>query len=209
MAEGFHQWSSGEEVTAANLNDYTTLQTVMRFASSAARASALSAVLTEGLVSFQKDTNSLGFYNGSAAWSTVGPVHGALTSWTPTITQSGSVTCTVNRAAYQRIGRWVTCQMYLTITGTGTGSNAIIIGGLPVTALAAQLTMAGSGILFDTSGSIYYPWIPVGESSTTAGLWSTVNSGGNTRLGTIAFTDALASGDVISGVFAYEAAADS
>jgi hypothetical protein len=58
-------------LTAAQVNTYLNEQTVMVFASSAARTSALSGVLAEGMVSYLQDTNAVQVYNGSA-WVGVG-----------------------------------------------------------------------------------------------------------------------------------------
>jgi hypothetical protein len=48
------------------VNTYFMQQTVMSFASAAARTTALSTVLAEGMVSYLQDTNSLEVYDGSA-----------------------------------------------------------------------------------------------------------------------------------------------
>jgi hypothetical protein len=71
MAEGYKDWSAGEILTAADLEDYTVKQSVMRFADSSARTTALSGVLAEGMVSYLKDTDSVEVYDGSA-WAAVG-----------------------------------------------------------------------------------------------------------------------------------------
>jgi hypothetical protein len=58
-------------LTAAQVNTYLNEQTVMVFASSAARTSALSGVLAEGMMSYLQDTNAVEVYNGSS-WVNVG-----------------------------------------------------------------------------------------------------------------------------------------
>jgi hypothetical protein len=60
-----------EVLTAANVNGYLMDQTVMVFASAAARSSAIGTAVSEGMVSYLMDTNSLEAYDGSA-WSGVG-----------------------------------------------------------------------------------------------------------------------------------------
>jgi hypothetical protein len=70
MAEGYKDWSAGDILTAADLEDYTVKQSVMRFADSSARTSALSGVLAEGMMSYLKDTNTVEVYDGSA-WAAV------------------------------------------------------------------------------------------------------------------------------------------
>lgn len=71
MAEGYKDWSAGDILTAADLEDYTVKQSVMRFDDSSARTTALSGVLAEGMISYLKDTDSVEVYDGSA-WAAVG-----------------------------------------------------------------------------------------------------------------------------------------
>jgi len=66
MAGGYKLWSTGEVVTATNLQNYIQNQTVMVFADSAARTTALSGVVAAGMISYLTGTNSFETYNGSA-----------------------------------------------------------------------------------------------------------------------------------------------
>lgn len=59
-----------EVLTAANVNGYLMDQTVMVFAGTAARSSAIGTAVSEGMVSFLTDSDSLQYYNGSA-WTNV------------------------------------------------------------------------------------------------------------------------------------------
>ena len=68
---GYKLFTTGEVLTAAQVNTYLQEQTVMSFADAAARTSALSAVLAEGMMSYLRDTNAVQVYNGSA-WVAVG-----------------------------------------------------------------------------------------------------------------------------------------
>ena len=70
---GYKLFNTGDVLTAAQVNTYLNEQTVMVFASSAARTSALSGVLAEGMVSYLQDTNAVEVYNGTA-WVGVGNV---------------------------------------------------------------------------------------------------------------------------------------
>ena len=63
---GYKLFNTGDVLTAAQVNTYLQEQTVMVFASSAARTSALSGVLAEGMVSYLQDSNVVEVYNGSA-----------------------------------------------------------------------------------------------------------------------------------------------
>ena len=130
---------------------------------------------------------------------------GAWTSWTTTVTQSDSVTVTVNTATYGRWGRMIICRMQVTVTGSGTGSNAIVVGGLPATA-AVSVGAFGQGYLFDTSVPNTFPFIVTLASSTSINLSSTSANASSLSLGVTSFTAGLASGDIINCSFTYEAA---
>jgi hypothetical protein len=66
---GFIEFTTGDILTAAAANGYLASQTVMVFASAAARTSAIASP-QEGMISFLKDTDTMQFYTG-AAWSNV------------------------------------------------------------------------------------------------------------------------------------------
>ena len=68
---GYHLFSTGEVLSAANVNDYLMKQTVMIFASASARTTALSGVVREGMISYRTDSHITEYYNGSA-WVTLG-----------------------------------------------------------------------------------------------------------------------------------------
>jgi len=78
---GYKLFATGDVLTAAQVNTYLMQQTVMVFASSAARTSALSGVLAEGMVSYLQDTNTLEVYDGSAWIGATGDIT-ALTAGT-------------------------------------------------------------------------------------------------------------------------------
>ena len=59
-------FASGDVLTASDVNSYIMKQTVMVFASAAARTTALSGVLTEGMTSYRLDAHVFEIYNGSA-----------------------------------------------------------------------------------------------------------------------------------------------
>jgi hypothetical protein len=78
---GYKLFATGDVLTAAQVNTFLMQQTVMVFASSAARTTALSGVLAEGMVSYLQDTNSLEVYDGSAWVGATGDIT-ALTAGT-------------------------------------------------------------------------------------------------------------------------------
>jgi hypothetical protein len=63
---GYKLFQTGDVLTAAQVNTYLNEQTVMVFADSAARTTALSGVLAEGMMSYLQDTNAVEVYNGTA-----------------------------------------------------------------------------------------------------------------------------------------------
>lgn len=63
---GFKTFNTGDVLTAADVNTYLMQQTVMVFASSAARTTALGANVAEGMLTYLKDTDSTEYYTGSA-----------------------------------------------------------------------------------------------------------------------------------------------
>lgn len=126
---------------------------------------------------------------------------GAWTTYTPTLTQSATVTKTVTFAHYGRAGRLIYGNVLLTVTGTGTASNAVQIG-LPVAAVAGGNTPIGVLAIFDTSASTWYHGASCISTSTTA----LGNPNGFTgSLGVVSFTAALAVGDLVGIQFLYEA----
>lgn len=68
---GRKAFSAGEVLTAVNVQGYLMDQTVMVFASDAARSSALGTAVSEGMMSYLLDTNGVSVYDG-AAWVGVG-----------------------------------------------------------------------------------------------------------------------------------------
>lgn len=63
---GFKTFNTGDVLTAADVNTYLMQQTVMVFASAAARTTALGASVAEGMLSYLKDTDQVEVYNGTS-----------------------------------------------------------------------------------------------------------------------------------------------
>lgn len=126
----------------------------------------------------------------------------AWTDYTPTLVQTGAVTKTVAFCKYQRIGRTIFVRMRLAVTGAGTAPAPVQVG-FPVTAITAASVPCGHGMVFDTSTTTRYAgtWEQVG----TAAAELTTDATGGATWGTTP-SIALASGDVITAAFCYEAA---
>lgn len=136
-------------------------------------------------------------------WSTVFPVDtDAYTTYVPTWTQSATVTKTVSRAAYTKVGRNVKGDVVMVATGAGTAANTLLFG-LPVPAAFGGNTVIGECYLYDTSAGIFYTGPLVINSTTTCKF---VITGSTIYAGAAGFTAAIAAGDQVSFDFDYEAA---
>lgn len=207
MASGFHGLVPGEKVPAATFNDFYSKQGVMVFTSATDRDTQLTGVLREGMVAYLIDLDKWTVYSGSA-WSTIGPLHGPMTSYTPTLVQSGAVTKTVNRGKYTRFAREIRGDFNLGVTAAGGASFPVLVG-LPVAAFATAgpTDVIGNGYIRDASAGIKYRGMLV-FIDTLQVQFLTTHSTTDGYLGNVDFTAALASGDQVSGTFRYEAAAD-
>lgn len=96
---GKKTWNALDVLTAADMNGYLMDQAVMKFASAAARSSAI-ATASAGMVSFRSDGTAWEGYNGSAWGSLVDTSTFLTASGTATLTNksidSGQITTTVN-----------------------------------------------------------------------------------------------------------------
>jgi len=142
---GFKTFTTGEVLTAADTNGYL-MQGVLVFASSAARAAAITSP-QEGQYSYLKDTNSTEYYDG-AAWiaAPIGDITGVTAG---TGISGGGTSGTVT----------VTNDMATTITtkgdlvpGTGSGTYARLAAGANNTVLTADSTTA-TGLKWATPAS--------------------------------------------------------
>ena len=66
----FKDFAAGDILTASDVDGFLMRQSIMTFADSAARDTALSAVLAEGMFCYLNDTNAFQYYDG-AAWADV------------------------------------------------------------------------------------------------------------------------------------------
>ncbi len=166
---GYKLFSTGDVLTASDLNTYGIEQTVMVFADSSARDTALTSVKAEGMFAFLKDSDSLTYYSG-AAWVAVdlaGDITGITTAAASGLSggaSSGTVTLTLNLAgltAAQNFGAdgagvdvtfhsatagdnflWDASDEKLVITGTD-GANALEVADGDVS-ITDALTVTGT-----------------------------------------------------------------
>jgi hypothetical protein len=123
-------FTAGDVLTASDVQSYLQDQTVMVFAGTAARSSAI-ATPTEGMFAVTTDDDEVDYYNGSA-WVSALPV-GAWKAYTPTL--SG---ITLNNGTldfkFCQIGKTVHVRGLITF-GTTTALTTTVDLGCPVTAV--------------------------------------------------------------------------
>lgn len=131
---------------------------------------------------------------------------GTWQDYTPTWTQSATITKTVNWARYMQFGKLVTVSVKMTATSAGTANNLILIG-LPVTAssnndLMGTVVRRASGTLTNALRFSFF-----NSSSTVKFSISTANASSADFHGlTAADSITIASGDVYVMQLTYEAA---
>jgi hypothetical protein len=194
---GSHTFATNDVVSASDMNAYVRDNTIPQV-TSATRPTGV-----QGQLIYETDTGYLQIYSGSG-WVRFGS-HSGWTSYTPTLTQSATVTKTVSYAKYEKIGRQVTVIVQLAITGSGTANNPVQVG-LPFTAGTAAFY--GSGYITDTSAVTNYPMIAVPASTTAVQFIDSTAGTGGVLMGQTgaAFSAALAVGDGVNFGVTYEAA---
>lgn len=188
---------TSEVLTSSDVDTYLMRQGVMTFATEAARDSALSGVLDEGMVTFQEDTDQFTVYTG-AAWIRYGGV-GAWTATTPTSANltigSGTIV-----GAYQLTGK--TCEFHFRfILGAGSAVGSAPTITLPFTS-ANDIAMETADLCyFDATGGGTGRLPGVGYSSTSA-ILGLAAAAGTALSSTNPFT--WASGDKIFGRLTFQ-----
>lgn len=173
---GYRLFATGDVLTAAQVNTYLQQQTVMVFADSSARTSALSGVIAEGMVSYLQSDDTVYVYNGSA-WVSIAN-SGDITSVgvTAPITgggTSGAVTIGVDTATTSAVG-------VVQLTNS-TSSTSITTAAVPANVKTAY-DLAAAAIAtstLTTAGDVIYrnATVPTRLGIGTAGQVLTVNSG--------------------------------
>lgn len=184
---GYREFQTGEVLTAANVDDFLAKQSVMKFADSAARDTALGTAvaggnaLREGMVAYLDDTDEVIKYDGSA-WSSIAPAvtqnfvqvvtatdaTNRSTSSTSFVTGTLSASITPTAASNLIIATW-SCYTRSARSQDRTGmSTRMLADGTPITGAEA------------TDRAIRYqinvaPW-QVDIGAVTQGIYTTVGT---------------------------------
>lgn len=121
--------------------------------------------------------------SGGTDLAYAGPVHlAAWTGFTPTVTQTVSVTITVVHARYAVVGKIALVEMKLGITSSGTSGGIVKVGAIPA-AITPKYTDAfataaiGTAVIYPGSGNVRL--VAVTPNSTTEWWFFADNSGGS------------------------------
>lgn len=143
---GFKNFAAGQVLTAQEVDEYLMQQSVMRFANAAARTTALSGVLAEGMISYLDDTNAVEKYDGSAWVSVAGTA-------SPLTTKGDLYTYTTTNA---RLGVGNNGETLIADSSASTGlrwqsafnGNAVINSGMDIWQRGTSFTSFGSTSVF-------------------------------------------------------------
>jgi len=162
MGSGFKDWTAGDVLTAADVDGYLMRQTVMTFADSSARDTALSGVLDEGMVAYLEDVDQFTTYDGSS-WVVTGNAGVASYRYVQTVDFTSSGTFT--KATYP----WLRAVRIRLVGGGGGG------GGCEGTINGDSTSVAKGG----NGGGSGYAEAFVLESSLSSSETVTVGAGGS------------------------------
>ena len=169
---GYKLFATGDVLTAAQVNTYLMQQTVMVFASSAARTTALSGVVAEGMVSYLQDTNATEVYDGSA-WVGIANA-GDITSVT-TGTDSGLTGGATSGAVDLKLQLAFNAQTGTTYTLVAGDLNKLV-----TCSNASGITLTVPPSVFSAGNQIHIQPIGAGQVTFAQGAGVTITSTGAT-----------------------------
>jgi hypothetical protein len=166
---GYKLFSTGDVLSASDVNLYLQQQTVMVFASAAARTTALASVLAEGMVTYLKDTDVVEIYTG-AAWVSLDDPNAIQNS---IVTAKGDIIGATAASTPARLAVGTNGQILQADSTASTGLKWATAAGSSLTiAQIATGTMPAASSLSLTSLSAYDTIIVRLDSLT----WATTNA---------------------------------
>lgn len=169
---GYKLFNTGDVLTAAQVNTYLQEQVVMRFATTAARTTALSGVLAEGMMSYIDATDTVEVYNGSA-WVSVGS-SGDITEVT-TPSDSGLTGGATSGAVSLKLRLQFDAQTGTTYTLAANDLNQLVTCNN-----ASAITVTVPPSVFTAGDQIHVQQIGAGQVSFAQGAGVTITSTGAT-----------------------------
>lgn len=200
---GYHLFNTGDVLTAAQVQYNLQNQSIMYFADAAARDTALTGVLAEGMFAYLADTNTTVFYDGSA-WQSFGtgdvtgltagtgititnasgPVPTIALSTNPTLTSPKETASISGTAATGAINIDVVTSSVNIRTANATGHWTINVRGDGTTTLNSLMAIGEQiSVVFQSpnGASAYYPTAFQVDGSAVTPKWlgGTAPSSGN------------------------------
>lgn len=200
---GYHLFQTGDVLTAAQVQYNLQNQTIMYFADSAARDTALTGVLAEGMFAYLADTNTTVFYDGSA-WQSFGtgdvtgltagagititnasgPVPTVALSTNPTLTSPKELATVSATAATGTVNLDVSTSSVLIYTTNASANWTLNVRGNGATTLNSLMSVGEQiSVVFESpnGATAYYPtgFTIDGSAVTPKWLGGTAPSSGN------------------------------
>lgn len=200
MGSGFKDFAVNEVLTSSDVDEYLMRQSVMSFASAAARDAALGAFLEEGMLTYLQDVDRYNCYT-NGAWTEIAYA-GAWAAFTPTWSGSGGNPSLGNgtiSAAYKVSGKSVEFRINLTwgsTTSAGSGAYGFTLPAAPVNDDAC------GAVLVDSSATLR--WSASGWLTPASGVFRLVpglNAGSAGVAGTVPFIFATGDQMIIGGTY--------
>jgi len=159
MGSGFRTFTSGEVLTASNVQNFLQNQSVMVFADSTARETAIgTANFEEGMLSYLENSDLLEVYNGTA-WANIAPASSSGMDLISTVTFSAVASQSINNvfsATYQNYRIVVSGK---NDTGTNQLRMRVRVGGVDNSAASnylvagEQITTTGASAISNSTGT--------------------------------------------------------